>query len=269
MADVGKNIKLIRSNLHLSQEQLAEKLFVTRQAVSNWENGKTQPDLCMLEKIAEALTVESTDLIYGPQYGLRRYSEKWLAFFSGVLIVIAIWRLTNTGLFSTICEGLSYQLTSRDYSVTVTALEDPITVEIPLRDRDALENYPVYEDGNHRITLSSLIWNNNDDGCWELWFRSEADVHTSGSSVLSSGMASSYHHQYDDLETAEMTMTVDGHTYCCTPAGSVHPNHKKDVYFSYTLFPGDGNPEHLPETASMTLEGLLYFETRHLPGDIP
>lgn len=36
---VGNNIKKAREGRNLTQEQLAEKLNVTRQAVSNWENG--------------------------------------------------------------------------------------------------------------------------------------------------------------------------------------------------------------------------------------
>ena len=41
MNDIGKNIKRFRSDKNITQEQLAERLHVTRQAVSNWENGKT------------------------------------------------------------------------------------------------------------------------------------------------------------------------------------------------------------------------------------
>ena len=36
---VGKNIKKIRENMKLTQEELAEKLSVTRQAISNYETG--------------------------------------------------------------------------------------------------------------------------------------------------------------------------------------------------------------------------------------
>ena len=39
MASVGKHIKRLRAARHMTQEQLAEKLFVTRQAVSAWETG--------------------------------------------------------------------------------------------------------------------------------------------------------------------------------------------------------------------------------------
>ena len=45
MTSVGENIKNIRKKNNITQEELAEKLNVTRQAVSNWENGKTEPDI--------------------------------------------------------------------------------------------------------------------------------------------------------------------------------------------------------------------------------
>ena len=37
-------LKLLREKNNLTQEQMAERLMVTRQAVSRWENGETQPN---------------------------------------------------------------------------------------------------------------------------------------------------------------------------------------------------------------------------------
>ena len=54
MSDFAKNIKRRRLELGLSQEQLAEKLAVTRQTVSNWERSASFPDP-MLGRIAAAL----------------------------------------------------------------------------------------------------------------------------------------------------------------------------------------------------------------------
>ncbi len=62
---VGKNIKQFREQKGLTQEQLAEQLHVTRQAVSNWENDKTQPDIETLHQIAFALDCSVEELIYG------------------------------------------------------------------------------------------------------------------------------------------------------------------------------------------------------------
>ena len=65
MSVIGKNIKKIRSEKGMTQEQLAESLHVTRQAVSNWEQGKTQPDVETLSAMAEVFDVPVEELIYG------------------------------------------------------------------------------------------------------------------------------------------------------------------------------------------------------------
>ena len=67
MNNVGKNIKKFREAKNMTQEQLAEKLFVTRQAVSNWENGKTQPDIDTITRISQELDVSVEEIIYGQQ----------------------------------------------------------------------------------------------------------------------------------------------------------------------------------------------------------
>ena len=45
MPKISKNIKKLRAEHNLTQDALAEKLHVTRQAISNWENEKTYPDI--------------------------------------------------------------------------------------------------------------------------------------------------------------------------------------------------------------------------------
>lgn len=62
---VGKNIKKLRSEKGITQEQLAERLHVTRQAVSNWETGKTQPDIDTLSALAECFEITVEEVIYG------------------------------------------------------------------------------------------------------------------------------------------------------------------------------------------------------------
>ena len=65
MNEVKQTIKQLRKKQGINQEQLAEQLHVTRQAVSNWENGKTQPDIDTLTRIAEYFDVSVEKLIYG------------------------------------------------------------------------------------------------------------------------------------------------------------------------------------------------------------
>lgn len=62
---VAKNLRKLRNRKGLSQERMAQDLHVTRQAISNWETGKTQPDIDTLIRISSILEVELEELIYG------------------------------------------------------------------------------------------------------------------------------------------------------------------------------------------------------------
>ena len=90
MRDIGKNIKLVRQAKEMTQEELAEALFVTRQTVSNYENGRSRPDLDMLLKIAEVLETDVNTILYGPPVPQsKKDSYKWLFISGSILVVIA------------------------------------------------------------------------------------------------------------------------------------------------------------------------------------
>lgn len=63
--DFGKQIKQIRTDRNLSQEQMAAMLNVTRQAVSNWENNKNLPDLELLILMSKVFSLSLDQLILG------------------------------------------------------------------------------------------------------------------------------------------------------------------------------------------------------------
>lgn len=63
MANISKNIKRLRKENNLTQDALAERLFVTRQTVSYWETGRNQPTLDMLGDLAIALNCSPLDII--------------------------------------------------------------------------------------------------------------------------------------------------------------------------------------------------------------
>ena len=81
MNEVSTTIKVLRIEKGINQEQLAEQLHVTRQAVSNWETGRTQPDIETLKQIAEYFDVSVERLIYGREYkkttGENKRSWSW------------------------------------------------------------------------------------------------------------------------------------------------------------------------------------------------
>lgn len=88
MNSVSKNIKRLRLLKKLTQEEVADKLFVTRQTVSNWENGKSQPDIDTLVKIAETLNVDTNALIYGFQDSENRQKEKRRLIVAGCILLV-------------------------------------------------------------------------------------------------------------------------------------------------------------------------------------
>ena len=63
--NLGAQIKKYRAELSLSQDELAEKLFVTRQSISNWENDKTYPDIKSLVLLSEVFGVSLDQLVKG------------------------------------------------------------------------------------------------------------------------------------------------------------------------------------------------------------
>lgn len=89
MHSVSKNIRAIRLARGLTQEELANRLFVTRQTVSNWETGKSQPDLDTLIQIADAIDTDATALIYGlPDSEARKREKKRFLITVGVLLIL-------------------------------------------------------------------------------------------------------------------------------------------------------------------------------------
>jgi len=79
MNTVGRNIKKLRSDRSLTQEKLALRLNVTRQAVSLWERGKNEPDIATLEALAAIFDTDITELIYGHKKTAVNEAEKQAA----------------------------------------------------------------------------------------------------------------------------------------------------------------------------------------------
>ena len=63
--EIGKQIKKYRTELSLSQEEFADKIFVTRQTVSNWENDKNYPDINSLVLMTEIFGISLDSLVKG------------------------------------------------------------------------------------------------------------------------------------------------------------------------------------------------------------
>jgi len=60
-------LKNLREKQHLTQEQLAERVMVSRQAVSRWENGETQPNTDTLKLLSKEFGVPINTLLGSPR----------------------------------------------------------------------------------------------------------------------------------------------------------------------------------------------------------
>ena len=74
--NLGTQIKKYRSTLALSQDELAEKIFVSRQSVSNWENNKTYPDIKSLLLLSELFKISIDELIKGDVNTMKKEISK-------------------------------------------------------------------------------------------------------------------------------------------------------------------------------------------------
>ena len=70
--DVRKQIKKFRQDLKLSQEELASKIFVTRQTISNLENGKNYPDVNSLIMLSQLFTTSLDILVKGDVIEMKK-----------------------------------------------------------------------------------------------------------------------------------------------------------------------------------------------------
>ena len=63
--ELSNQIKKYRTELKLSQEELAEKIYVRRQTISNWENEKNYPDIHSLLLLSSLFNISLDELIKG------------------------------------------------------------------------------------------------------------------------------------------------------------------------------------------------------------
>ncbi len=79
MVTIGNKIKVLRKNKNMTQEQLAEVLSVSSQAVSKWENGLSAPDIELLPIIARFFGI-TMDEFFNYRLDALNYKERFIRF---------------------------------------------------------------------------------------------------------------------------------------------------------------------------------------------
>ena len=60
----AQNLKMLRKSQKLSQQQIAEKTGIARSMISDYENGKKEPTLSVLDKLAKYFNLTLEELVY-------------------------------------------------------------------------------------------------------------------------------------------------------------------------------------------------------------
>ena len=74
--ELGKQIRKYRQEAQLSQEDLASRVYVSRQTISNWENDKSYPDVSSLVLLSEVFRISLDELIKGDIETMKEVIKK-------------------------------------------------------------------------------------------------------------------------------------------------------------------------------------------------
>jgi len=98
--DIGQKLKKARQAAGLTQEQIAERIGVSRQTISNWERGHSYPDIASVLSLSEAYAVsldellkEAEDMKKQEQNQLDFLEKYWNAMYSMAVVMFPLSRL--------------------------------------------------------------------------------------------------------------------------------------------------------------------------------
>lgn len=123
---IGDKLKNARLNKKLTQEEVAEKLFVSRQSISNWENNKTYPDIGNVIALSDLYQISLDELLKGSDNFMKHLEEstdivksnKKLIF----IIVIALIAMIVMAMFTEFLPEKVVLIAIFSLSVIVTGL---------------------------------------------------------------------------------------------------------------------------------------------------
>lgn len=108
MKEFSKRLKEERNKQKMTQQDLAEKLHVSRTSISNWEVGRNYPDLETLVTLSDVLQIsldhllkEDTNMVesYAQEIKVSRKRSWWIKLLGGVLIGLVLLGLLGMKLF--------------------------------------------------------------------------------------------------------------------------------------------------------------------------
>ena len=156
MNDFGKIIKKIRKNNNLTQKELADKLFVTYQAVSKWENNKSIPDIAILQKISELYNIDLNNLT---NTNKKKSNKLYLLIIIIILIILSSLGILYLNNHSHDFEMRTIETTCNDFNLsgTIAYNKDKTAIYISEIDYCGLNKDQIYD------TITSTLYQNENN----------------------------------------------------------------------------------------------------------
>lgn len=92
--ELGNKIKYYRGEKEFSQEELAERVYVSRQTISNWENNKSYPDINSIVLLSEIFEISIDNLIKGDVEQMKKEIDseevKKLNFYATMMAILML-----------------------------------------------------------------------------------------------------------------------------------------------------------------------------------
>ncbi|GAA0071030.1 helix-turn-helix transcriptional regulator [Clostridium sardiniense] len=88
--EVGSKLKNARIGSGFTQEKVAEKIQVSRQTISNWENEKSYPDIISVIKLSDLYSISLDELLKGDSNMIKHLEESTNVVSSNKKLIIAI-----------------------------------------------------------------------------------------------------------------------------------------------------------------------------------
>jgi len=104
--EICEKLKKARTSAGITQEQVAEKIGVSRQTISNWENGKTLPDIMSVIKLSDLYQITLDELLKGDSKMMDKIKKDTDTVKSNQSLMKVAWVLIiATFLFSVWCNS--------------------------------------------------------------------------------------------------------------------------------------------------------------------
>ncbi|MBR3142163.1 MAG: helix-turn-helix domain-containing protein [Clostridiales bacterium] len=154
----GAVIRKLRENKKMTQEELAEKVFVSSKAVSKWETGQGFPDVSLIEPLAKALDISVIELLSGEDIrNLNRSSNMTKGRFYVCPVCGNVIQTTGEAVVS--CCGITLpplepEISDTEHGINVEIVEDEyyVTVDHPMEKDHYISFIAAVSDGGVQFT---------------------------------------------------------------------------------------------------------------------